>query len=723
MAVGSAQTSPLRALAKTILRPYAQIVFSRDLAVGGLILAAVACTPGRALATLAAVGLAALGTLLLGLGGAAVRNGAIGCIAVLTTLAITTFAPGGGAPWAAVVFGALLSVLFAASFQAVFTNLALPTHALPFVAATWVVHLAVRAMPASGSVLALSAPAAALPAWLWHPSWLDVPAAIVFGQGMVPGVLVLLAILLHSRISFLLALGGGAVGRGRRLGLRAAAPWPLMDTTAFFNALLCAVAVGGVWFVPQPSSLLLAAVSAGTTTLVTYALFPVLGVFSLPVISLPFVIVVHLILTAARVRQQDRWPRSAIPTVRPEEALTRHVLRVRRFGNLAWLPFRLPFRGEWFVSQGHDGVHTHKGLWRHGLDFEGRTPDGKAHNGEGKELRDYVCYGLPVVAAGGGTVALVEDGIPDNRPGELNTRENWGNAVVIAHGANLYSVCAHLQPKSIRVKVGDVVTPGMEIGRCGNSGRSTVPHLHFQVQRSRLLGSPTLAFDFGDVVTRQDGELELATHTVPEEGAFVRPAQRDDELARVMSWTPLSTFELIEKESGRREVARVEIDLYGTRTLHSPRGHLSFDAYDNGLVLLDFAGKPDSLLRFLLLAWSRLPFDKSPSLKWKDALSRRLFRAGWRRSLGDLAAVVLPEFGKLDADYVMRREEGRVCVEGRAETWHARSVLSLADAAHVLEIEHEGVRRVITMQPLAEPGDARQHVTVRPPATAQGAGS
>jgi murein DD-endopeptidase MepM/ murein hydrolase activator NlpD len=460
----------------------------------------------------------------------------------------------------------------------------------------------------------------------------------------------------------------------------------------------------------------LAAVSASVTTIVTYALFPLLGVFSLPVTSLPFVIVVLLILTATRVRQQDRWPRSAAPAVRPEEALARHVLRVRRFGNLAWLPFRLPFRGEWFVSQGHDGAHTHKGLWRHGLDFEGRTADGKAHTGSGKELRDYVCYGLPVVAAGGGTVALVEDGIPDNRVGELNTRDNWGNAVVIAHGSNLYSVCAHLMPKSIRVKVGDVVTPGMEIGRCGNSGRSDVPHLHFQVQRSHLLGSPTLAFEFGDVVTRKDNQLTLATHSVPDEGAFVRPAQRDDELARVMTWAPQSMFEIAEGD--RREVARVEIDLYGTRSLRSARGRLSFDAYDNGLVLLDFAGKPDSLLRYLMLAWSRLPFDQSPSLKWTEALSRRLFRAGWRRSLADLAAVVLPDFGKLDAEYTLRREEGRVCVEGRAESWRAKSVLSLAGQAHTVEVEHEGVLRVITMRPVNASEAAKE-----PQLKAQGASS
>jgi urea transporter len=710
LAVAVTQEARWRPWVEAFLRPYAQIVFSRDLSVGALMLAAIACTPRLALATLGAVAVAALGALLFGLGGRVVREGGVGCIAVLTTLALVIFAPGGGPPLALLLFGVVLSLLFAASFQAVFANVALPTHALPFIAATWVVHLAARAMPEAGSLAGLAAYAAWLPSGWLAPSWLDLPAALVFGQGKVTGVLILAALLVHSRIGFLLALEGAAVVVALRLWLRDGVPWSLVDTTAGFNGILAALAVGGVWFVPQPSSLLLAGAGAAVSTLMSYALFPVLGAWSLPVISLPFVVTVHLLLTAARMRQHDRWPRSTVPADRPEEALARHLVRVRRFGNLAWLPFRLPFRGEWFVSQGHDGQYTHQGLWRHGLDFEGRTPDGKAHTGEGKELRDYVCYGLPVVAAGAGTVALVEDGVPDNAPGEINTQDNWGNAVVIQHGANLYSVCAHLQAKSIRVKVGDVVTPGMEIGRCGSSGRSPTPHLHFQIQRSKLLGSPTIAFDFGDVMVRRDDQLEIGTHTVPSEGSFVRPVQRDDALARIMSWSPGMQFELAQAGSDRSEIAKVEVDLRGTRSLRSPRGRLDFDAYENGLVLVNYSGGGDSLLRYLLLAFARLPFDLSANLSFTDALSRRLFMPRWRRTLADLWIVMAPELGKLDVTYRMRREAGAVWVQGKAETWQSTAVLSLEGQAHTVEIDHGGRRTRLTMKRL-EPSYGRDGKT------------
>jgi hypothetical protein len=248
------------------------------------------------------------------------------------------------------------------------------------------------------------------------------------------------------------------------------------------------------------------------------------------------------------------------------------------------------------------------------------------------------------------------------------------------------------------VRVGDVVTPGMEIGRCGNSGRSPVPHLHFQVQRSRLLGTPTIAFDFGDVVVRKDDQLVMGTHTVPSERSFVRPAQRDDGLARAVAWAPGMAFALTDKGNGRSELAKVEIDLHGTRMLRSSAGRLSFDAYENGLVLVDYSGSSDSLLRYLLLAMPRLPFDPSPTLQWTDALSRRLFLPRWLRALGDLWIVMVPEFGKLDVEYEMRRETGRVRVEGRAETWKATSLLSLAGEDHVLAIEHAGRRTEITMK-------------------------
>ncbi|MEI7891976.1 MAG: urea transporter [Myxococcales bacterium] len=683
-------------LLELVLRPYARVLFSRDLAVGVLVLAAIGTFPRLGLATLLAVAAAHSLAWLFGLGGLALREGGAACTAILTTLAVGVYAPEGGHLFALVVLGAVFSVLYTASFEAVFGAVALPTHSLPFVAAAWTVHLAARMLPSSEPPFPLTTPLPWIPMGMLESTWLDIPSSLVFLHGSVAGVLVLAALFLHSRIGLLLGVLGGLVSFGMRAWLREGVPWSTLDATAAFNAVLAAVAIGGIWFVPQPSSMVLAAGSSSVACALTYALFPVASSLYLPVLSLPFVVTTHLLLTASRSREQDRRPRSALPAERPEEALASHWMRIRRFGDVAWLPFRLPFRGEWVVSQGHDGAHTHQGLWRHGLDFEGRTPAGLAFLREGKELRDFVCYGLPVLAAGPGTVVEIADGVADNRPGEVNTLENWGNAVVLAHGAGLYSVYAHLQNRSIRPKKGDFVVAGTELGRCGNSGRSPTPHLHFQVQRAIPLGSPTLPADFGDVITRTGETLTLANRVIPAQGEQVRALVRDEAVARSLAFLPGSRYVL--EASGRREEARVEVNLWGRRLLRSDQAMLFLDPYDAGLVLVDFHGSRRSLLRYVLLALARVPFDQAPSIEWRDSVARRLLLPGILRPFADLAEVVLPEIGNLEVHYRAYREEGQLHVVGVAEQWKTHTVVLLGKGELTIEIEHKNHRDLIKVR-------------------------
>src|SRR5690606_13748776 len=56
-----------------------------------------------------------------------------------------------------------------------------------------------------------------------------------------------------------------------------------------------------------------------------------------------------------------------------------------------------------------------------------------------------------------------------------------GSQVMIDHGNGEYSFYAHLKPGSVRVKEGDTVETGAQLGLLGSSGNSTEPHLHFQV--------------------------------------------------------------------------------------------------------------------------------------------------------------------------------------------------------------------------------------------------
>ena len=84
----------------------------------------------------------------------------------------------------------------------------------------------------------------------------------------------------------------------------------------------------------------------------------------------------------------------------------------------------------------------------------------------------------PVVAADGGTVSFV---------GQL--RYGYGNHIIINHGDGFSTLYAHLS--QINVSNGQRVTQGQVIGVVGSTGRSTGPHLHFEVRQGGQIVNPS----------------------------------------------------------------------------------------------------------------------------------------------------------------------------------------------------------------------------------------
>ena len=142
------------------------------------------------------------------------------------------------------------------------------------------------------------------------------------------------------------------------------------------------------------------------------------------------------------------------------------------------IAYRLPVKGQWVVIRTHYDNRRDQ-AWAIDLgilaDERSRAKDG------GKQNSDFAAYNQPVVADGPGVIAIVVDGIPENQRGQSNPYDAHGNYVVIDHQNGEYSLMAHFIPGSIRVRVGQTVNAGDELGRCGNSGQSTEPHVHWQV--------------------------------------------------------------------------------------------------------------------------------------------------------------------------------------------------------------------------------------------------
>ena len=144
--------------------------------------------------------------------------------------------------------------------------------------------------------------------------------------------------------------------------------------------------------------------------------------------------------------------------------------------------YRIPFSlGKYFpITQAYPDTATHKTIdSMHAVDIA-------------------MPIGTDVLAARDG---VVFDIAADNYRGGLNLSRDGqaANIVRILHDDGTFSLYAHLNWNSIRVKPGDRVRAGQYIADSGNTGFSSGPHLHFAVQRNAGLSVQSLSVVFRGV--------------------------------------------------------------------------------------------------------------------------------------------------------------------------------------------------------------------------------
>jgi hypothetical protein len=161
----------------------------------------------------------------------------------------------------------------------------------------------------------------------------------------------------------------------------------------------------------------------------------------------------------------------------------------------------IPINGHAYISQ------------RFAIDWVQLNADGKTYTGERGDNKNYRAYGAEIHAVADGVVTQVKDGIPQNIPGAnsravpMTLETISGNHVIMDIGNGLYAFYAHMQPGSLRVKIGDKVTRGQVLGLLGNTGNSTEPHLHFQICSANSdLGSEGLPYAFASFEVQGKGE-------------------------------------------------------------------------------------------------------------------------------------------------------------------------------------------------------------------------
>lgn len=172
-----------------------------------------------------------------------------------------------------------------------------------------------------------------------------------------------------------------------------------------------------------------------------------------------------------------------------------------------------PLRGDhWLAANGPSNTSGHRRALipidghavisqRFAIDWVKLGDDGKTYKGDEKDNKNYFAFGVEAYAVSDGIVTETKDGIPLNVPGidsravPITLETVGGNHVIIDIGNGNYAFYAHLQPGSLRVKLGDHVHRGQVVGLVGNTGNSTEPHLHFHIENGNSpLGAEGLPY-------------------------------------------------------------------------------------------------------------------------------------------------------------------------------------------------------------------------------------
>ncbi|MBD3189570.1 MAG: peptidoglycan DD-metalloendopeptidase family protein [Candidatus Heimdallarchaeota archaeon] len=157
-----------------------------------------------------------------------------------------------------------------------------------------------------------------------------------------------------------------------------------------------------------------------------------------------------------------------------------------------------PLKGSWVIFGNWDDPHNHRTMNSQEFAMDLIQLDNELMFDQiiEKPNEAFPFYGEDLLAIADGEVIDCVNTVPEN-PGSLRMIPNEerrkiieelgfvplasGNYIVLKHGQEEYSFYAHVQEGSLKVKKGDQVKQGQIIGKLGNSGNSTGPHLHFQL--------------------------------------------------------------------------------------------------------------------------------------------------------------------------------------------------------------------------------------------------
>jgi len=474
--------------------------------------------------------------------------------------------------------------------------------------------------------------------------------AIVFMPNVISGLLISLLMLFKSRIIFILAVSGFALGTVTN-GLFVGSLSQSLSNISNFNYILIAIAIGGVFNIPSLKSYTMAVIAVLVSTILLSAVDVFWSQYGIPVFTLPFTIVTLSFVYVLNL--VDYKLRPTLFKASPEETLDYFLTIQDRFPD-TYITLNLPFYGSWTVWQGFDGAWTHQGIWRYAYDFVITNEEGSNYANDGTRLEDYYAYQQAVLSPVRGRVVRVISHFLDNPIGTVDSINNWGNMIIIQDDRGCFVELSHFAKDSITVFEGSWVEPGTHIGLCGNSGYSPQPHIHIQAQNSAIIGAGTLPFSF----IHYAEENQYHSHGRPDEGQVIESAYP------MPYYDQISTFILDEKLrysvcENQKEIEQVEfkvkMEIDGTFYFSRGESKLYFGKREGTFFLYHMTGN-DPYLKMLYQCLSSMPLHNQSNMSWQDTLSNTTTLNQVQGALASLLNAVIPTRVRTTAQYQFTSE-------------------------------------------------------------------
>lgn len=184
--------------------------------------------------------------------------------------------------------------------------------------------------------------------------------------------------------------------------------------------------------------------------------------------------------------------KAGAPIISPEVVLESDKLKVE----LNDLLIGPPLSGKGWVAIGGIGTDTgHRRALlslnnklclsqRFANDWVKLDDENRSCSGDNNKCKSFTCYEQKIISVADGEVVDLVDGFEDqipNKVGRVKVSDAGGNYIIVKIDDNKYAFYAHMKKGSARVKIGDEVKRGQELGNVGNTGNSSAPHLHFHV--------------------------------------------------------------------------------------------------------------------------------------------------------------------------------------------------------------------------------------------------